>query len=97
VAYDGLCGEVPEFSKSSFLNCRLDDGTLLPTIGRPFDLLTEGLISKNTRDNKTAIELFLPGSSSLGRPAQIAMRQQVSVMHSRSFPRSSPETVPPFG
>jgi hypothetical protein len=32
-----------------FLNCRLDDATLVPTIRKPFDVLAEGLVSKNSR------------------------------------------------
>ncbi len=32
-----------------FLNCVLDDVTLVPTIRKPFDVLAEGLISKNSR------------------------------------------------
>jgi len=32
-----------------FLNCTLDDATLCPTIRKPFDVLAEGLISKNSR------------------------------------------------
>ena len=44
-----------------FLNCRLDGVNLVPTMRKPFDVLAEGLISKNSRDNKTAIELFLVG------------------------------------
>jgi site-specific DNA recombinase len=32
-----------------FLNCRLDDGTLVPTITKPSDVLGEVLISKNSR------------------------------------------------
>ncbi len=35
-----------------FLNCRLDDVTLVPTIRKPFDALAEGLISKESRDDK---------------------------------------------
>jgi site-specific DNA recombinase len=35
-----------------FLNCRLDDATLVPTIRKPFDVLAEGLISKNSRDDR---------------------------------------------
>ena len=31
-----------------FLNGRLDDATLVPTIRKPFDVLAEGLISKNS-------------------------------------------------
>jgi hypothetical protein len=42
-----------------FLNCGLDDVNLVPTMRKHFDVLAEGLISKNSRDNKTAIELFL--------------------------------------
>ena len=49
-----------------FLNCRLDDATLVPTIRKPFDVLAEGLISKNSRgdrrctfpDDFTGIRLF---------------------------------------
>jgi hypothetical protein len=44
-----------------FLNCRLDDATLVPTIRKPFDVLAEGLISKNSRGDKTPLELFLTG------------------------------------
>jgi len=32
-----------------FLNCRLDDVTLVPTIRKPFDVLVEGLLSENSR------------------------------------------------
>ena len=35
-----------------FLNCVLDDVTLVPTIRKPFDVLAEGLISKNSRDDR---------------------------------------------
>jgi site-specific DNA recombinase len=35
-----------------FLNCRLDDATLVPTIRKPFDVLAEGLVSKNSRGNR---------------------------------------------
>jgi site-specific DNA recombinase len=35
-----------------FLNCRLNDATLVPTIRKPFDVLAEGLISKNSRDDR---------------------------------------------
>lgn len=44
-----------------FLNCSLNDVTLVPTMRKPFDVLAEGLISKNSRGDKTAIELFLAG------------------------------------
>jgi DNA invertase Pin-like site-specific DNA recombinase len=32
-----------------FLNCRLDDVTLVPTIRKPFDVVAEGLVSKDSR------------------------------------------------
>ena len=35
-----------------FLNCRLDDVTLVPTMRKPFDVLAEGLISRNSRDDR---------------------------------------------
>lgn len=35
-----------------FLNCRLDDATLVPTMRKPFDVLAEGLISKNSRGER---------------------------------------------
>ena len=35
-----------------FLNCVLDDVTLVPTIRKPFDVLAKGLISKNSRDDR---------------------------------------------
>ena len=44
-----------------FLNCRLDDATLVTTIRKPFDVLAEGLISDLSRGDKTAIELFVAG------------------------------------
>ena len=44
-----------------FLNCRLDDVNLVPTIRKPFDVLAEGLLSENSRGDKTASELFVAG------------------------------------
>ncbi len=34
------------------LNCRLDDVSLFPTMRKPFDMLAEGLLLKNSRDDK---------------------------------------------
>ena len=34
---------------------------LVPTMRKPFDVLVEGLLLKNSREDKTAIELFLKG------------------------------------
>ena len=35
-----------------FLNCRLDDATLVPTIRKPFDVLAEGHFVQSSRDDK---------------------------------------------
>ena len=35
-----------------FLNCRLNDVTLIPTMRKPFDVLAEGLISQQSRGDK---------------------------------------------
>ena len=32
-----------------FLNCRLEDANLAPTMRKPFDVLAEGLLLKNSR------------------------------------------------
>ncbi|MEZ6100628.1 MAG: hypothetical protein R3E01_16795 [Pirellulaceae bacterium] len=53
------------------LNCTLDGATLCPTMRKPFDVLAEGLISKNSRGDKTAIELFR--SNSLVEPRALSM------------------------
>jgi hypothetical protein len=44
-----------------FLNCRLNDATLCPTIRKPFDVLPERLLVSSSRGDRTAIELFLAG------------------------------------
>ena len=40
------------------LNFSLDDVTLVPEWRKPFDMLAEGLDLKNSRGNRTPIELF---------------------------------------
>jgi site-specific DNA recombinase len=40
------------------LNWRLEDVTLIPTMRKPFDVLAEGLLSKESRGDWTPIELF---------------------------------------
>lgn len=40
------------------LNFRLVDATPIPEWRKPFDALAEGLDSKNSRDDRAAIELF---------------------------------------
>lgn len=40
------------------LNCRLDGAKLVPTIRKPFDVLTEGLNLSKSRGDRTPVELF---------------------------------------
>src|SRR6516225_5312136 len=35
-----------------FLNCRLNDATLVPEMRKPFDVLAEGLLTKNSRGER---------------------------------------------
>jgi hypothetical protein len=42
-----------------FFECVVPAATLVPIIRSPFDFLAEGLVSKNSRGDRTAIELFL--------------------------------------
>jgi hypothetical protein len=44
-----------------FLNCRIEDATLVPEIRKPFDVLAEGLVSEKSRGDKTPLELFIAG------------------------------------
>ena len=50
-----------EILESVCLNRTLTDATLVPTMRKLFDVLAEGLVSENSRGDKTAIELFLAG------------------------------------
>ena len=43
------------------LNCTLDGATLVPEMRKPFDVLADGLVSENSRGDRTAIELFIAG------------------------------------
>jgi hypothetical protein len=43
------------------LNCTLDGSNLVTEMRKPFDVLAEGLLSKNSRGDKTAIEPFIAG------------------------------------
>ena len=52
------------------LNCRLDDATLVCEMRKPFDALVEGLISKDSRGNWTAIELFRRPLAKWDKPLQ---------------------------
>jgi hypothetical protein len=42
-----------------WLNCRLDDVTLVPTIRKPFDVLVEGPFVPDSGGSRTPVELFL--------------------------------------
>ena len=47
-----------------FLNCRLDDVTLVPVMRKPFDVLAEGLLLKNSRaDRIRTCDLFNPNEA----------------------------------
>ncbi len=45
------------------LNCQLDGATFVPEMRKPFDVLAEGLVSENSRGDRTSIELFMAGVS----------------------------------
>jgi hypothetical protein len=42
-------------------NCELKDATLVPTMRKPFDVLVEGLLLKESEGNRTPMELFFAG------------------------------------
>ena len=48
-----------------FLNCRLDRATLVVETRKPFDVLVEGLVSRSSRGDRTAFELFVRGAREL--------------------------------
>jgi hypothetical protein len=50
-----------------FLNYRLNDATLVPTIRKPFDMLAEGVVLENHRDDRTKVELLVRGSDGMTR------------------------------
>ena len=43
------------------VNWTLDGASLVPKMRKPFDRLAEGLVSNNSRGDRTAIELFRSG------------------------------------
>jgi hypothetical protein len=47
------------------LDFSLDGVSLCPTMKKPFDILAEGLISKQSRGDWTPIELFLRGAAAI--------------------------------
>ena len=47
-----------------FLNCRLEDATLIPTMRKPFDVLAKGLLLKNNRgDRIRTCDLLVPNQT----------------------------------
>ena len=64
-------------------NCSLDGVTICPTIRKPFDVLAEGLVSKQKGGNRTPIELFLAGMRELNR--EIGRKIIVSRLDSERF------------
>ena len=71
------------------MNCRREDVNLVPTrMRKPFDVLAEGLFLKNSRGDKTAIELFLLGVRTL--VSQLSIVGQALVQSSIRRPLSTP-------
>jgi len=52
------------------LNCSLDGATLVAKMRKPFDVLAEGLVSEKSRENRTAIELFLSSIAALDQQSR---------------------------
>jgi site-specific DNA recombinase len=61
-----------------WLNCRLDGASLYPTIRKPFDVLAEGLILKESGGGRTPIELFCEGVSTLENPIVVVISKMIS-------------------
>jgi len=76
------------------LNLRLDDVTLVPTMRKPFDMLAEGLISKDSRGERIRTSDFLLpkpsrwrrdlGKSSIKRYSRCGLPQRLPEMLPRS-------------
>jgi len=66
-----------------WLNCRLDDVTLVPTIRKPFDVLAEGLSVPQSGGSRTPIELFSEGVQAWGH-AEIAIFTGVFAVNASS-------------
>jgi hypothetical protein len=63
----------------------------VPTIRKPFDFLAEGLISENSRGNKTAIELFRTGVRTLASQLSFAGQALVAILDGICSERHSPK------
>jgi hypothetical protein len=57
------------------LNCTLDGATLVRELRKPFDVLAEGLLSEKSRDDRTAIELFVAGIAVWHESTRAILRQ----------------------
>ncbi len=73
-----------------FLNCVLDDVTLVPEWRKPFDALAEGLISKDSRGER--IRTFDPLLPKQVR-CQTALRPEIGGEHDQRFGRDSPRLL----
>lgn len=62
------------------LKCALLNGTLIPTIRKPFDVLAEGLVLKESPINKTAVEVFQLGIATWGAE----LRRQINGNHNQA-------------
>jgi hypothetical protein len=47
--------------QAALFEYELQASTLVPTMRKPFDVLAEGLLLRNNRGDRTAIELFVAG------------------------------------
>ena len=62
------------------LNRTLSDVNLVTTKRKPFDVFAKGLDLKNSRDDKTAIELFRRGVTTISVQLPIAAQGLVSLL-----------------
>ena len=60
-----------------WLNCRLDDVTLVPTIRKPFDILAKGLPVPDSGGSRTPVELFVSSVESWD-PAAVRLITSIS-------------------
>ena len=62
-----------------WLNCRLVEASLCPTIRKPFDVLAEGLPVPDSGGGRTPIELFLTGVSGFEISTTLLVRSLVAL------------------
>jgi len=71
--------EKREILESLSLNRTLGHLTLALTKRKPFDVLAEGLVSKNSRDDWTAIELFRCGVRALSADLTFSVKALAAI------------------